>query len=103
MFTLTLIILLHNPHCFISLILFLMGNSGVLFCAECDAGLYGTDCLELCDCPDGVSCDQKTGKCLEMCAAGFYGEGCGLGKRQSAELQLAITATLTNLFDFKYM
>lgn len=55
-------------------ILSLRVKCGVSFSA-CDAGHWGTDCAETCDCRNGDgSCDPVTGQC--NCEAGFTGDKC---------------------------
>jgi len=41
--------------------------------AACNSGLWGDDCNNVCiGCPDGASCDQKTGACEGgICATGY--------------------------------
>lgn len=54
----------------------------------CDAGRFGHDCAELCEC-DGAPCDPTTGQCL--CPLGKTGEHCEKGTHKH------LTQTLTNL------
>lgn len=43
--------------------------------AACDAGHWGADCVETCDCRNGDgSCDAVTGQC--NCEAGYTGTQC---------------------------
>lgn len=47
----------------------------VVCVAACDAGHWGTDCVETCDCRNGDgSCDPVTGQC--NCEAGYTGTQC---------------------------
>lgn len=54
----------------------------------CDAGRFGRDCAELCEC-DGAPCDPTTGQCL--CPPGKTGEHCEKGTHKR------LMQTLTNL------
>ena len=47
-----------------------------LVCIECDAGYYGRNCEEKCNCKRG-SCDRFNGTCY--CPAGWTGDDCSQG------------------------
>ncbi|XP_063962738.1 angiopoietin-1 receptor-like isoform X2 [Lytechinus pictus] len=37
----------------------------------CEAGYYGSQCIDQCHCMDDVSCDKTTGACPQKCALGY--------------------------------
>lgn len=45
---------------------------------ECEAGRFGADCQQQCECENGGQCDRLTGRC--SCAAGWIGERCERGE-----------------------
>ena len=45
---------------------------------ECPEGFYGQDCVEVCQCENGASCDFITGLC--NCTAGWMGRHCNMSK-----------------------
>ena len=49
-------------------------SSSFQYNIECPKGSYGQDCMEVCRCQNGASCDAITGEC--NCAAGWTGETC---------------------------
>lgn len=55
----------------------------------CDAGRWGLDCVNVCDCRNGDGgCDAQTGRC--QCEAGFTGPRC-----DHSESNTCTTTTLT--------
>ena len=49
-----------------------------IVCIECSEGFYGQDCMEVCQCRNGASCDFITGQC--NCTIGFIGRFCNMSK-----------------------
>ena len=54
----------------------------LFYLTECDAGLFGKNCVGNCSmtCGDPGVCDKVTGHCNGSCLAGWEGEMCENGK-----------------------
>ena len=52
--------------------------SGLAHTLECSEGFYGQDCMDVCQCQNGASCDFITGLC--NCTIGYIGRFCDMSK-----------------------
>ena len=53
----------------------------MIFYTECTPGFYSNNCSVECgQCFDGEPCDIFTGECPDLCAPGWQGGRCDIGK-----------------------
>ena len=61
-------------------------NFKLCWCIECSEGFYGQDCMGVCQCQNGASCDFITGYC--NCTIGFIGRFCNMSKSRLIKLTM---------------
>ena len=74
------------------------------YLTECDAGLFGKNCVENCSmtCGDPGVCDKETGHCNGSCLAGWEGDMCQNGKYVCKLYMHPISNALQAIFTFDF-